>query len=292
MRLSNLNHTQAIVSELNIFIELLAIKFRPLKIYSFCTITKSNIRTGCFAVGQNQYKTHYFLLMVLESSTIIAHEAQNFGRAHFKHGKITILTHGIETIKACIEKQNRCFITIFNEGELLYNGSEILLPEAKIPFNPSQNYIEAKKHFESRILLAKGFLVAAADCHKNHHYALSVCLIHQVIKQCSLTLIRVHLGYPYGLQHLAQQLDLCCCFSEEPAKLFSSTNEDFQLLDILLRSSAQAKFNRNFKVNAADANKLLSKAYAFFELTETLCMHKIAEFKLQNVKHAEMEASC
>jgi len=289
MTAANISPVQSISTGLNVFIELLVKKFDPLKIYSFCRIIKSNNRSGCFTNCLDKNEPHYFLLMIMESSTRNEHEAQDFCRTHFTKGKITILSHGLETIKECITKNNRFFITILNEGRLLYNREGILAQEIEIPFNPIQNFEKAKKHFEHRIKLAKGFLDAAADSYANQYYAISVFLTHQVIEQCTIALIRVNLAYRSDIHHLGRQLDLCCCFSEEPSNLFRTTKNDLSLFEILLRSYSQARYKDTFKVDSEDADKLVSKAYAFFELTKDICTNKITEFKLQNEMQIETE---
>ncbi|KQN34318.1 hypothetical protein ASE92_11955 [Pedobacter sp. Leaf41] len=289
MRGITLTPALSISDGLNVFIEILVKKFEPLKIYSFCRIIKSNNRTGCFITCIEKDEPHYFLLMIMESSTRNEHEAQDFCRSHFNEVKITILSHGFETIKECIQKNNRFFITILNQGRLLYNNTGILAQETEIKFDPSQNFEKAKKHFEHRIKLAQGFLDAAADSYANQHYAIAVFLTHQVIEQCTIALIRVNLAYRSDIHHLGRQLDLCCCFSEEPSKLFRTTKDDLSLFEILLRSYSQARYKDTFKVDSDDADKLVSKAYKFFELTKEICTNKISEFKLQNEKQIEME---
>lgn len=289
MTVANFSHQQSTSATLNSLIEILVKKFEPLKIYSFCRIIKSNNRLGCFTTSLDKNEPHYFLLMIMESSTRNEHEVQDFCRSHFSEGKITILSHGIETIKDSIQKNNRFFITILNEGSLLYNSTGILAQDNEIQFDPSQNFEKAKKHFEHRIKLAQGFLDAAADSYANQHYAIAIFLTHQVIEQCTIALIRVNLAYRSDIHHLGRQLDLCCCFSEEPSNLFRTKKDDLSLFEILLRSYSQARYKDTFKVDSDDADKLVSKAYAFFELTKKICANKIAEFKLQNEMQIETE---
>ncbi|TCD11592.1 HEPN domain-containing protein [Pedobacter frigidisoli] len=227
--------------------------------------------------------------MIMESSTRNEHEAQDFCRSKFNEGKITILSHGNETIKERIKKNNRFFITILNQGRLLYNNTGVLAQDTEIEFDPSQNFEKAKKHFEHRIKLAQGFLDAAEDSYANQHYAIAVFLTHQVIEQCTIALIREHLAYRSDIHHLGRQLDLCCCFSEELSNLFRTTKDDLSLFEILLRSYSQARYKDTFKVDSEDADKLISKAYAFFKLTKEICTNKIDEFKLQNELQKEIE---
>ncbi|WP_231426996.1 HEPN domain-containing protein [Pedobacter sp. Leaf250] len=286
---STLSPEKRITADLDRLLRSLIEKFKPSKIYSFSTIISAKIQTGCFGDEAHIQEPHHFILMIMETSTRNEHEAQDFCRVHFSEGKITILSHGIETINECIRKNNRFFITILNEGKILYNNTGILAQEIEIPFDPSLNFEKAKRHFEHRIELAQGFLDAAADSYANQHYAIAVFLTHQVIEQCTIALIRVNLAYRSDIHHLGRQLDLCCCFSEEPSNLFRTTKDDLLLFEILLRSYSQARYKDTFKVDSGDADKLVSKAYAFFELTKKICTNKIAEFKFQNEKQTEME---
>ena len=51
------------------------------------------------------------------------------------------------------------------------------------------------------------------------------------------------------------------------------------LFNILLKSYSHARYNDSFNVLPDDADKLLSRAYAFLELTKVICEAKITEFE-------------
>lgn len=273
------------------FVEPLVYKFKPMQIYLFSQTVKLNIETGCFTPLINKQKHHYFLLMIMESPTRNEHEAQDFSKSKFGFGKITILSHSLETVQECIRKNNRFFITILNDGELLYDHTGFVKSKEVITFDPTQNFEKAQRHFTHRIKLAQGFLDGAGDSYGNGHYAVSVFMVHQVIEQCTIGLIRVNLSYRSDIHNLGRQLDLCQCFSSKPSEIFRNTNEDLRLFEILLKSYSQARYKDNFKIDADDADKLVSKAYAFFELAKKICLDKISEFKKENDQLKEMEVS-
>ena len=273
------------------FVETLVRKFKPMQIYSFSTNVQLSFEEGCFTPLSKTQKFHYFLLMVMETPTRNEHEAQDFCRAKFGYGKITILSHSLETVQKCIRKNNRFFATILNDGKLLYNHTGFSRSGEKVPFSPAQNLEKAQKHYAHRIQLAKGFLDGAGDSYGKGHFSVSVFLVHQVIEQCTIGMIRVHLAYRSDIHNLRRQLDLCQSFSSEPLALFRNTNEDLRLLEILMKSYSQARHKDNFKVEENDADKLVSKGCAFFELTKTLCEDKILTFKKENELLKEREVS-
>ncbi len=276
---------------LNAFVKVLVEKFQPMQIYSFCEIVKTDIHSGCFTPQADNNGYHCFLLMVMESPTRNEHEAQDFCRSKFEGGKITILSHSLETITESIKKNNRFFISILNEGKLVYNHTGILVAECNASFDPSQNHEKAKKHYEHRLKLAKGFLHSAEESHLEGHSEVAVFLMHQIVEQSTIALLRVNLAYRSDIHHLGRQLDLCCCFSSEPSDIFRSTKEDLRLFEILLRSYSQARYNENFIVDYYDAEKLLGKVKDFLSLTERICIEKITGFE-KDCKQAKEREVC
>ena len=68
--------------------------------------------------------------------------------------------------------------------------------------------------------------------------------------------------------------------------MFKSTPEDRRLFEILLKSHSQVRYHDTLKVEQDDADKILSKAYAFEKLTRSLCEEKIAEFaRKENIEN-------
>lgn len=291
MNVETINQGKISTDKLITFIETLVYKFKPMQIYLFSKIVNTNSEDGCFTPQVNKEKVHYFLMMIMESSTRNEHEAQDFCRSKFGYGKITILSHSLETVQESTRKNNRFFISILNNGKLLYDYTGFVKSKNSLPFDPSQNFEKAERHYSHRIRLAQGFLDGAGDSYGNGHYSVAVFLVHQVIEQCTIGLIRVNLAYRSDIHNLGRQLDLCQCFSAKPSEIFRTSNEDLRLFEILLRSYSQARYKDNFKVDQEDADKLVTKAYAFFDLTKKICMDKIEQFKAENAQLKEREVS-
>jgi len=258
------------------FIKELVQKFKPEQIYSFGKNIDFKVNDGCFIDNHNAENYHYFLLMVTESVTRIEHEVQDFANNKYPFGKITILAHGKETIAEAIKANNRFFITIYNEGKILYSRDGMVQPFQATSLIPTQGAVKAQKHYNHRFPLATGFLKSAKECLTNQHYNLSAFMAHQVVEQCCIVLIRVHLAYRSDIHNLYRQLRLCDSFSPVPSSLFLSGREDDKrLFDIMVKSYSAARYKDDFKVEQADAEQIFTRVSTFLKLTEIMCSDKI-----------------
>jgi len=278
------------------FIKELVQKFKPEQIYSFGKNIDFKVNNGCFIENHTTDNYHYFLLMVTESVTRIEHEVQDFANNKCPFCKITILAHGQETIAAAIKANNRFFITIYNEGKILYSRDGMVQPFQATSLIPTQGAVKAQKHYNHRFPLATGFLASAKECLTNQHYNLSAFMAHQVVEQCCIVLIRVNLAYRSDIHNLNRQLRLCDSFSPAPSKLFlSGSEEDKRLFDIMVKSYSAARYKDDFKVEQADAEQIFTRVSTFLKLTEIMCGDKIkslaqvAESYIQLKKEREVD---
>lgn len=260
----------------SVFIKELVQKFKPEQIYSFGKNIEFKNNDGCFINNVTEENYHYFLLMVTESVTRIEHEVQDFANNHYPFGKITILAHGKETIAEAIKANNRFFITIYSSGQIIYSQDGMAQPVQTVNFIPTQAAVKAQKHYNHRLPLAAGFLASAKECLTNQHYNLSAFMAHQVVEQCCIVLIRVHLAYRSDIHNLYRQLRLCDSFSSAPSRLFLSGREDDKrLFEIMVKSYSAARYKDDFGVEQADAEQLFIRVSTFVKLTEIMCGEKI-----------------
>jgi len=278
------------------FIRELVQKFKPEQIYSFGKNIDFKVNDGCFIENHGIDNYHYFLLMVTESVTRIEHEVQDFANNKYPFGKITILAHGQETIAEAIKANNRFFITIYNEGQILYSRDGMVQTFHTVSLIPTQGAVKAQKHYHHRFPLATGFLASAKECLANQHYNLTAFMAHQVVEQCCIALIRVHLAYRSEMHNLYRQLRLCDSFSPAPSSLFLSDREDDKrLFDIMVKSYSAARYKDNFEVEQADAEQIFTRVSTFLKLTQMMCGEKIktlaavAESYIQLKKESEVD---
>ncbi|MET1053956.1 MAG: HEPN domain-containing protein, partial [Pedobacter sp.] len=258
------------------FIKVLAEKFKPLYIYCFAQFVESSRKSGCFIDNSADEACRYYLLMITESSTRIEHEVQNYANDQFQHGTITLLVHGKETLTEAVRANNRFFITVANSGELLYSHDGMIRSFQVPDFIPTQAAVKARKHYRHRTDIATGFLESAMECLRKGKYQLSVFMLHQVVEQCCIALIRVHLAYRSDIHNLYRLLRLCDSFSPALSVLFLEESEEGRrLFDLMVKSYSAARYKDDFHVEQSDAEKLYNQVAVFLKLTGTLCSDKI-----------------
>ena len=220
--------------------------------------------------------------MILENETRIEHHVQDYVNEHFRHGMITILVHGKDAVREEINANNRFFITVSNFGELLY-CSDRMLKSFQVPgYVPTRAAAKASKHFSHHLTLASGFQESAKECLRTSKYHLSVFMLHQVVEQCCIALIGVHISYKSDIHNLRRLLHLCDIFSPELSRVFlNEAEEGRRLFELILRSYSAARYRDDFIVTQSDAEKLYSQVSAFLEMTEVLCVNKIADLEVE-----------
>lgn len=272
------------------FIRLLVDKYQPLQIYCISKGSALADTKGCFLDQEIQYNCNYCLLLITESLTRIDHEVQDFSNFHYQQGSITVLCHGKESILHAIKANNRFFITACNTGQLIYTHDGMTVQDYSTPFIPTHAATKAIKHFSHRILLAEGFLNGAGECLSKGQFAVSTFMLHQVVEQCCITLVRVHLAYRSEIHNLKRMLSLCRAFSEKPYQLFLAGNtEDQRLFELLLRSYSGARYASAFSVAEKDATILFAKVSSFLVMTKALCNDKIEKLGVEAAVYQELK---
>lgn len=273
-----LNLTPPQCRELQELVNLLVSRYEPSNIICFGCNHNTKTVSSCFIRPVDYYSCHYFLLMATTESGRIEHEVQDFVNANFSGGSITILAHGKDTISHAISQGNRFFIAVFRDGFQLYaaNGLRIMMDYPNM--NPATTLTSAEEHFFHRIPLAEGFLKGAHECLANQHYNICTFMLHQVVEQCCIVLIRVHMAYRSDFHNLQRLLNLCRCFSDQPYKMLLSGNPvDSRLFDILIKSYSQARYASTFFVDKNDAGALYDRVSSFVQLTKSVCIVKMEE---------------
>lgn len=256
------------------FIQQLVEKFQPTRIICFGKQTVQNKMAGCF-VRKKVKNRHFCLLVCMESCTRIEHTVQDFANTHYRHGEVTIICHGENSIREEINANNPFFITVLSKGKHLYTNDGFLNIEPNPKYNSTKSLEKSEKHFLHRISLVEGFRECARESLSRGNYAITTFLLHQAVEQSSIMLIRVHLSYRSEFHNLNRLLCLCKCFSDEPYNLLVGENPaNRRLFDILIKSYGQARYSSEFVVSQKDAEELYEKVSSFIELAKALCKNK------------------
>lgn len=258
------------------FISELAEQFKPIYILKFGEVTIGRIACSSFMPEQNDSTFHYYLLMVMGGLNRIEHCVQDFVNTHFSSGKISILVHSRDSMDSAIAANNGFFINVLNTGILIYShdGTMGMFPEHQLDTKIALG--KARKHLYHRIPMAQGFLDGAGECFRNGKYNVCVFMLHQVVEQSCIALIRVFMAYRSDIHHLGRLLDICACFSERPREHMRCTPDHIRLFEQLINSYSHARYKDNFNVEMGDADKLYRLVHDFVILATELCEKKIA----------------
>lgn len=264
------------------FIRLLIEKYQPLRIISFGRNSLIKHKSGCFIEKAQDCYYHHFLLMIIEDGSRIEHEVQDFANTHYKYGNITILAHGKETIIKATQANSRFFCTVLNHGQQLHSSDGIIMTEHVHAYVPTNAVSKTQTHIDHRLHLANGFITGARQCINEEKYSAAVFMLHQVVEQCCIGLIKVHLAYRSDIHNLYRLLNLCNSFSSAPSNLFlSDKDEDKRLFEILVKSYSASRYSDNFKVAPTDAEQLFIRVSTFVRLTEIMCEEKIKALAIE-----------
>jgi HEPN domain-containing protein len=276
-------------------IKLLAGKYQPLHIICFYKSVMQNQLEGCFLEEAQQTQVNYYLLIIMQGSTKIEHEVQDFVNGHYKHGMMITICHSLKNIVDGINQNHRFYRTICSKGTAWYNHDGIALNNNYRPYIPTRAAIKAEQQYTDHISLAEGFVIGATKCLSESRFPTCVFLLHQVAEQCLSCLIQVHLGYRADIHNLQRLLALTSSFSDRPtAAMLSGSLEDSRLFEILRKSYSDARYLPGYSISEADASTLHTKVEGFFKLTESMCIDHIDLLKIQSsdyqqAKHLEIK---
>lgn len=266
------------------FIQQLAQKFEPLQIFSFSQNTCTQNTKGCFNENQVYFKCDHCLLVVTETATRVDNEMQDFANTHYRHGTVTIICHGRQSVMDAVHNNSLFFIAILATGKLLYSNDGLLDGHPIPPFIPTEAAMKAVKHFDHRMPLADGFLMCASECLEKGQYGICAFMLHQAVEQACICLIRVHVAYRSEFHNLYRLLRLCTCFSERPLQLFLSNPEDERRFNVMAKSYSGSRYKDDFSVSGQDAESLHQRVESFLVLAKEMCTKKI-ELLAQEAEH-------
>jgi len=284
-KLPNQDHT-----EFAALIKMLADKYKPLYIYRFGKLMESNFNTGCFIADSAAENYRYYLLMVIDSDARIEHAVQDYATSHLEHGTITILVHGKQAMIEAIKANNKFFITVANHGELLYSHDPTVRSFQVPEYIPTRAAEKAKKHHQRHLSRATGFIDSAMECLRTEKCHLCLFMLHQVVEQCCLGMIRIHLGYKSDIHNLYRLLRLCDSFSPAMSGMFLDEGEEGRrLFDLIANSYSAARYQDVFEVSQQDANKLLTQVESFLTMANILCIDKIEALTVEAANYKQFK---
>jgi HEPN domain-containing protein len=265
---------------------LLIEQYNPENIFCFGCKFNSEKNINAFTDIPDKVDRHYYLLMLTTETARMENTVQSYVTNTFDKAEVTILVHSSETLNNAVVQGHRFFNAVCRNGIQLYSGTGLTLTLDYPRLNPVTTLANAERYYKHYYGLASGFMESAGACIDNDFYNNCVFLLHQVMEQACITIIRVYTAYRADIHNIARLLNLCQCFINEPAELFPrKRQEDKRLFELLLKSYSEARYDDKFKVGDHDADVLFTRVSEFLKLTEILCNRRLSEYG-QAVKEA------
>ncbi|GLU54666.1 hypothetical protein Dfri01_41270 [Dyadobacter frigoris] len=209
------------------------------------------------------------------------HTIQDFLTHHFPDLQITVLSHWSGQVDKLLAEGNRFFCEVFKTGLLLTTSDGYNALSYTHTGTPGQYHDDAQQYLIHHSTLSKGFLASARQRFTGQDFKLGLFFLHQAMEQSAIGLIRVWMGYRYNIHHPARLLALCYYFSPKIPEIFTNSKQDQILLQKLNRAYLDTRYQSDFQVTAQQAEALLKKVEVFKDITDSLCISKLASLQEQ-----------
>lgn len=244
------------------------------------TIIKSAMSTIFDDTDVNFESTHYYMFLIVKDfkadvpgNIAYSVKEQTGGRC-----TVTVIMHSKKSLQQKAGDQQHFFYQVMQRGELLFQ--ETSRPPF-LPFEetPARNIKSAKMYLQQRDR-TKEFLMEAEAMESGGATKIHVYLMHLVIEQTCLGLIRLFLGYMPNHHSLSFLFELCEYFTPLTAELFPrETQKDKELLKILSGHTTSLRYGFVDEVPSHDYEVLNNRYYEFVERA-----NKIAATELERLE--------
>jgi predicted nucleotidyltransferase/HEPN domain-containing protein len=227
-----------------------------------------------------QSKVEHALDKALDDYFIGHHHPQDMLWKLLQKTPVSLLIHDIQYVNKRLSEQQYFFSDIKREGIILHDSQAHKLAPIKNKLHPKQRYQFAVEDFDYWFTSANHFYDDFTNNLLKHRHAQAAFLLHQATERLYHTLLLVYTHYKprthdlRKLKNQSHQLD-------ERLVLIMPTIErdDKRLFDLLRRAYTEARYNKNYRINADDLRALQARVELLRDTTRQLCEEKIAELK-------------
>jgi hypothetical protein len=189
------------------------------------------------AVEEKKGSVNFYLLVFEDGLTPnTAHDLAGKIRSKSKgRYTVTLLIHNVAELKTEQADQKYFFDKVISSGKQLYlNHESQTIITTVTP--PQRNLKPAIEYLHYRNTIANILLEHVADSYESSYTHLTGMLLHHVVEQACLAMIRLFLGYNPNYFSIGYLLEICQHFSPEIANFFPTrTDQDKRILKQLSR---------------------------------------------------------
>lgn len=202
--------------------------------------------------------------------------------SHSKHpAPPEILLESWGQMARMIRKQQYFFSDILKEGILLYDDEKVVFPTPE-ELSYWERYQIAKEEYDGCYTLGEQFLDTGVYCLSKQQYKLGSFQLHQACERFYKALFLTYTNYRPQTHNLKSLYVRSKNYSLELAAVFpQNTTEEIRLFNKLCRAYIESRYNRNFKVDEAEFDFMLSRTEALHDIVGKLCEERLAFYKVK-----------
>jgi len=237
------------------------------------------------AVQEKKGSVNFYLLVFEDGLTPnTAHDLAGKIRSKSK-GKytVTLLIHNVAELKTEQADQKYFFYKVISSGQQIYLNSEHQTTLNCV--TPQQrNIAPAIEYLHYRNTIANILLEHVADGYDSSYTHLTGLLLHHVVEQACLAMIRLFLGYSPNYFSISYLLEICEHFSPEIANFFPTrTESDLRILKQLSRQPWTLRYSGKDIVSTDEMELLEGRCNEFVDHVHTLVNKALEDMQEKNI---------
>jgi len=228
--------------------------------------------TDSLTVEEKKGSINFYLLVFEDGLTPnTAHDLAGKIRSKSKgRYTVTLLIHNVTELETEHADQKYFFDKVICSGQMLY-----LNPESQTIINnvtpPQRDVASAIEYLHYRNTIANILLEHVADGYDSSYTHLTGMLLHHVVEQACLAMIRLFLGYSPNYFSIRYLLEICEHFSPEIANFFPNrTESDLRILKQLSRQPWTLRYSGKDSVSNDEMELLEGRCNEFVAHVHTL----------------------
>ena len=242
------------------------------------------------AVEEKMGNTNFYLLVFEDGLTPnTAHDLAGKIRSKSKgRYTVTLLVHNITELGTEQADQKYFFAKVISSGQQLYlNPEHLTLLNSVTP--QQRNLKPAIEYLHYRNTIANILLEHVADGYDSSYTHLTGILLHHVVEQAGLAMIRLFLGYSPNYFSIGYLLEICEHFGPEIANFFPTrTESDLQILKQLSRQPWTLRYSGKDSISTDEMELLEGRCNEFVAHVHTL-VNKALEDMQGNDKYENQD---
>lgn len=191
---------------------------------------------------------------------------------------VTVIVHDIDFINKMLSEGQYFFTDIEKEGISLYDTGRVALAERR-PLSPEQAQAIAQKYYDQWYGGAKQFYRSAVLNFEINQLNVAAFNLHQAAERAYNAIVLVYSGYKPKTHNLYKLKRYSKWFSEELDSIFPyNTTEEKNFFELLKRAYIDSRYKDDYMITESELGILLQRVQQLLDITETLCVGKIASF--------------